>query len=54
MVPAHEIVDKVTKVGSELTHFKPGDRVSIGCLVDSCRVCPDCHDNPEQLHAFKN
>ena len=49
MVPGHEIVGKVTKVGSEVTGFKPGDSVGVGCLVDSCRVCPDCNDNLEQF-----
>ena len=41
MVPGHEIVGKVTKVGSEVSNFKPGDNVGVGCLVDSCRICPD-------------
>ena len=49
MVPGHEIVGKVTKVGSGVTGFKLGDTVGVGCLVDSCRVCPDCQDNLEQF-----
>ena len=49
MVPGHEIVGKVTKVGNQVSKFKTGDSVGVGCLVDSCRVCPDCHDNLEQF-----
>lgn len=49
MVPGHEIVGRVTEVGSEVTAFKPGDTVGVGCMVDSCRVCPDCSDNLEQF-----
>lgn len=49
MVPGHEIIGTVTGVGSEVSGFKPGDRVGVGCLVDSCRTCPDCADNLEQF-----
>lgn len=49
MVPGHEIIGKVTKVGSEVNKFKPGDTVGVGCMVDSCRECPDCRDNLEQF-----
>jgi uncharacterized zinc-type alcohol dehydrogenase-like protein len=49
MVPGHEIVGKVNRVGNEVTDFKPGDSVGVGCLVDACRVCPDCQDNLEQF-----
>ncbi|MDO9168285.1 MAG: NAD(P)-dependent alcohol dehydrogenase [Methylobacter sp.] len=49
MVPGHEIVGKVTQVGSEVRNFKPGDTVGVGCLVDSCQACPDCNDNLEQF-----
>jgi uncharacterized zinc-type alcohol dehydrogenase-like protein len=42
MVPGHEIVGRVTAVGSEVTRFKPGDLAGIGVLVDSCRVCANC------------
>ncbi len=49
MVPGHEIVGKVTKVGSGVTGFKSGDTVGVGCMVDSCRVCLDCQDNLEQF-----
>ena len=48
MVPGHEIVGRVTKVGSAVTKFKAGDLAGVGCLVDSCRSCPDCEDSLEQ------
>ena len=38
-VPGHEIVGKITKVGSNVTKFKVGDLAAVGCLVDSCRTC---------------
>jgi alcohol dehydrogenase (NADP+) len=42
IVPGHEIVGRVTKVGSAVTKFKPGDLAAVGCLVDSDRTCPRC------------
>ena len=48
MVPGHEIVGVVTKVGSEVTKFKEGDYAGIGCFVDSCRECGACHNGIEQ------
>ena len=48
-VPGHEIVGRVTKVGSGVTKFKPGDLVGVGCLVDSDHTCPNCRDGLEQL-----
>ena len=48
MVPGHEIVGKVTAVGSEVSRFKIGDRVGVGCMVGSCGHCPECHDHLEQ------
>ncbi len=48
MVPGHEIVGRVTKVGSEVTKFKEGDFAGIGCFVDSCRECGACHHGVEQ------
>jgi uncharacterized zinc-type alcohol dehydrogenase-like protein len=48
MVPGHEIVGVVTRVGSHVAKFKPGDKVGVGCLVDSCRVCDHCRDHLEQ------
>ncbi len=48
MVPGHEIVGRVTKVGSHVKKYKEGDLVGVGCLVDSCRVCENCQDGLEQ------
>ncbi len=48
IVPGHEIVGKVTQVGSSVTKFKVGDLAGVGCLVDSDRTCPDCQDHSEQ------
>ena len=42
VVPGHEIVGRVTKVGSEVTRFKTGDLAGVGCLVDSCGHCESC------------
>src|ERR1700746_1858347 len=47
-VPGHEIVGRVTKVGSAVTKFKAGDLAAVGCLVDSDRVCPACKAGEEQ------
>jgi uncharacterized zinc-type alcohol dehydrogenase-like protein len=49
IVPGHEIVGRVTKVGSGVTAFKSGDMVGVGCLVDSDLTCPNCRDDLEQL-----
>jgi uncharacterized zinc-type alcohol dehydrogenase-like protein len=48
MVPGHEIVGEVTKVGAEVTKFKLGDLAAIGCMVDSCRECDSCKAGEEQ------
>lgn len=48
VVPGHEIVGTVTAVGDAVENFKPGDRVGVGCLVDSCRECSACDDGLEQ------
>jgi uncharacterized zinc-type alcohol dehydrogenase-like protein len=48
-VPGHEIVGKVTAVGSEVKKYKVGDTVGVGCLVDSCRTCADCRSGLEQF-----
>jgi len=48
-VPGHEIVGKVTKVGSAVTKFKAGDLAGVGCMVDSDHTCPNCQDGLEQL-----
>jgi uncharacterized zinc-type alcohol dehydrogenase-like protein len=49
IVPGHEIVGRVTKVGSAVTKFKPGDLAAVGCLVDSDRTCPECRAGLEQF-----
>ncbi|MBE0658997.1 MAG: NAD(P)-dependent alcohol dehydrogenase [Bryobacteraceae bacterium] len=48
-VPGHEIVGRVTRVGSAVTKFKPGDLAGVGCLVDSDRTCPNCKEGLEQF-----
>ncbi len=48
MVPGHEIVGKVINIGSAVTRFKVGDTVGVGCLVGSCRTCPECQEDLEQ------
>ncbi len=48
LIPGHEIVGKVTKVGGQVTKFKPGDLAAIGCIVDSCRKCDQCKEGNEQ------
>lgn len=48
MVPGHEIIGKVTKIGKAVKSFKPGDLAAVGCMVDSCRTCPACRDHLEQ------
>lgn len=48
-VPGHEIVGRVTRVGSAVTKFKPGDLAAVGCLVDSDGTCPQCQDGFEQF-----
>ena len=47
-VPGHEIVGEVTAVGAEVTHLNIGDKVGVGCLVDSCRTCGSCKEGLEQ------
>ncbi len=49
MVPGHEIVGRVTAVGSEVKTFKVGDLAGVGCLVDSCRECASCKEGDEQF-----
>jgi len=48
-VPGHEIVGRVTKVGSSVTKFKAGDLAGVGCLVDSDGTCPACKEGLEQF-----
>ncbi|MBV2207744.1 MAG: NAD(P)-dependent alcohol dehydrogenase, partial [Pseudomonas sp.] len=47
-VPGHEIVGRVSAVGSAVSTFKVGDLAGVGCLVDSCRNCPSCGEGLEQ------
>lgn len=48
MVPGHEIVGRVTGLGSAVKRFKAGDLAGVGCFVDSCRVCASCKEDLEQ------
>lgn len=48
IVPGHEIAGVVTAVGAEVTGFQAGDRVGVGCFVDSCRECDNCRAGIEQ------
>jgi len=50
-VPGHEIVGRVTSVGSAVSRFKPGDLAAVGCMVDSDRTCPECQAGLEQFCA---
>ena len=51
VVPGHEIVGRVTRVGKDVRGFKEGDVAAVGCLVDSCRSCPNCTNGLEQYCA---
>jgi len=51
MVPGHEIVGRVSKVGAKVTRFKVGDLAGVGCMVDSCRDCAPCRKGLEQFCA---
>ena len=48
VVPGHEIVGRVSKVGNEVSKFKVGDLAAVGCMVDSCGECPSCKQGLEQ------
>jgi uncharacterized zinc-type alcohol dehydrogenase-like protein len=48
-VPGHEIIGRVTKVGSAVSKFKPGDLAAVGCMVDSDGTCPECRAGLEQF-----
>ncbi len=50
-VPGHEIVGRVTKIGSDVTQFKVGDLAGVGCLVGSCNTCESCKNDLEQYCA---
>ncbi|MFN0132226.1 MAG: NAD(P)-dependent alcohol dehydrogenase [Phycisphaerales bacterium] len=49
VVPGHEILGRVTRVGKDVRRFKAGDLAAVGCLVDSCRSCSSCKQNLEQF-----
>ncbi len=49
LVPGHEIIGRVTAIGSEVTRHQVGDAVAIGCMVDACMSCDQCHRGEEQL-----
>lgn len=48
IVPGHEIVGRITNIGTRVTKFKVGDLAGIGCIVDSCGHCEHCYDGDEQ------
>ncbi len=48
VVPGHEIVGRVQKIGNSVTKFKAGDLAAVGCMVDSCRTCASCRRGLEQ------
>jgi alcohol dehydrogenase (NADP+) len=48
MVPGHEIVGRITRVGDNVKNFIPGELAGVGCFVDSCRACPSCLAGEEQ------
>ena len=48
MVPGHEIVGRVIKIGTDVTKFKTGELGGVGCMVDSCRTCDNCKQGLEQ------
>jgi alcohol dehydrogenase (NADP+) len=49
MVPGHEIIGRVSKVGANVTRVKVGDRVGVGCMVDACGQCDSCRKGHEQF-----
>ena len=49
LVPGHEIVGRVIGTGAEVSRFTEGDRVAVGCMVDSCRTCDQCLKGEEQF-----
>ena len=48
VVPGHEIVGRITKVGAQVKKFKEGELAAVGCMVDSCRTCESCKEGLEQ------
>ncbi|WP_429002639.1 alcohol dehydrogenase catalytic domain-containing protein [Xanthomonas fragariae] len=49
IVPGHEIVGRVIEVGAEVSRYRVGDHVAVGCMIDSCQQCDQCHRGKEQL-----
>ncbi|WP_313398740.1 NAD(P)-dependent alcohol dehydrogenase [Stenotrophomonas sp.] len=49
IVPGHEIVGRVIAVGADVSRYQVGDHVAVGCMVDSCMECDQCHRGEEQL-----
>lgn len=49
LVPGHEIIGQVIEVGSDVKHYQVGDKVGVGCIVDSCQVCDQCDHGEEQF-----
>ncbi|WP_442580415.1 NAD(P)-dependent alcohol dehydrogenase [Mesorhizobium sp. ASY16-5R] len=49
VVPGHEIVGRVTRIGNKVTRYRVGDHVAVGCMVDSCQHCDQCRKGEEQL-----
>ncbi len=49
LVPGHEIVGRVTDVGPDVKNYKVGQHVAVGCMVDSCQECDQCHNHEEQF-----
>ncbi len=54
MVPGHEVVGRVTRVGRDVSKFEVGQLAGVGCMVDSCRVCAPCEDDLEQFCVVGN
>ncbi|MEJ5369905.1 MAG: NAD(P)-dependent alcohol dehydrogenase [Bryobacteraceae bacterium] len=48
-VPGHEIIGRVARTGPQASKFRPGDLAGVGCMVDSCRACPNCRRGLEQF-----
>jgi len=49
LVPGHEIVGKVIEVGPDVSQYEVGQHVAVGCMVDSCQECDQCHNHEEQF-----
>lgn len=49
LIPGHEIVGQVMSVGSDVKNYKVGDKVAVGCMVDSCQDCDQCDHDEEQF-----